>query len=328
METGKTRFIDHIIEGATEHVSVQTFTWKTALAANYDIFHIHWPERLVRRGYLKTLILLVQLRGRRIPIVRTLHNERPHEPGNRLESVLLSLIDRRTDLFVALTPATVPPTSAPSVVIPHPHYIPRVAGHADVAPVTGLLLYFGIVRPYKGVDQLVQAFEQWNSDEVSLRIVGSATGDRGNATRAAIARDSRITADLRYVPDDELTAEILAAELVVLPYKDMHNSGALLLALSLGRPVLVPRSDANEQIANEVGAQWVHQFDGPISPDVLSRALVGARERTPNDRPNLAARDWDLIGRKLEQAYSLVLGEPQSSEYPQKSRQQPQPEAS
>ncbi|GAB3146024.1 GDP-mannose--glycolipid 4-beta-D-mannosyltransferase [Microbacterium neimengense] len=306
-EPGKTRFIDHLVEGAPNDVEVQTFTWKGALRADFDVFHIHWPERLLRKGWGKTLTLLAVLWVRGIPIARTLHNIDPHEAGSRLESRLLRLIDRRTALFIRLNDHTPVPGRAPAVTVPHPHYLPRTGHRTDIDAVKGRVLYFGIVRPYKGVQTLLDAFLSAPEADATLRIVGSATGDRGDGVRAAVASDDRISARLQYVTDAELDDEILAAEIIVLPYRRMHNSGALFLALSHNRPVLVPRSAVNEDISREVGAGWVYQFDGDLDGPQLIQTLHDVQRSAPSGPPDLGARDWDVIGKQLHEAYRLVV---------------------
>ncbi len=63
---------------------------------------------------------------------------------------------------------------------------------------------------------------------------------------------------LGFAPDADLVREISMSEMVVLPYRFMHNSGAVLLALSLDRPVLVPDNEVNRLLEIEVGSDWVH----------------------------------------------------------------------
>ena len=84
-----------------------------------------------------------------------------------------------------------------------------------------------------------------------------------------------------YVTDDVLVREVTASELVVLPFANMTNSGSLLLALSLDRPVLVPSQPMTEQLAAEVGPGWVLTYAGPLEPAVLLDALAAARRSPP-----------------------------------------------
>ena len=56
----------------------------------------------------------------------------------------------------------------------------------------------------------------------------------------------------------------------MLPYRHMHNSGAALTALSLDRPVLVPETDVNRDLARETGPGWVVTFAGELRPATWS----------------------------------------------------------
>jgi glycosyltransferase involved in cell wall biosynthesis len=101
-----------------------------------------------------------------------------------------------------------------------------------------------------------------------------------------------VSAELSYADDATLAAEIAAATLVVLPYKAMHNSGALLLALSLDTPVLAPDNEVNRRLSEEVGEGWLHLFEGTITIDDLERALKAIAASPPGGRPDLSAREW------------------------------------
>ncbi|NYD68516.1 hypothetical protein [Agromyces atrinae] len=301
-EAGATRFVDHMVEGAAPGVEIRFFRWKDALRGGYDVFHLHWPERLVRRGVFRTLVLLTLLKIRRVALVRTLHNVRPHEPGGRFEASLLHLIDRRTDLFIRLNDFTEVPGAAGVVTIPHPHYLNRVDG-SEFTLTRGRVLYFGIIRPYKGVDDLLAAFGQTSAADLSLRFVGSAKGDRGDSIRSAEELDSRISSRLAYVPDDELMAEIASSELVVLPHRDMHNSGSTFLVLSLQKPVLLPRNPINEALIAEVGEGWIYLYDDDLKASDIEAALTRVQHE-PRDAPDLSRRDWKRIGFQLRDAYA------------------------
>ena len=123
----------------------------------------------------------------------------------------------------------------------------------------------------------------------------------------ACAADARTSARLEYVGDEVLAREIGEAQCVVLPYQDMQNSGALLLALSLGRPVLVPRSEANAVLAAEVGEEWVRLYDGVLDADVLAEALRAQTRWRRQSAPDLSRRDWPRLGVQHHATYMAAL---------------------
>jgi beta-1,4-mannosyltransferase len=295
------------------HVEVFGFTWRRALTARYDVFHIHWPEILLQgstpgRALARRMLFrlfLTRLQRRRTAVVRTVHNVRSHESVPRRDQRLLRRFDQRTTLWIRLNPFTPLPAGALERTIPHGDYRDWYSAHTPGAPVPGRLLYFGLIRPYKGVDALVDSFRQLGDDAPAdltpssragiaptLRIVGSPqTSELARHLQLAAHDDPRIEFVLRHATDAELADAIGAAELVVLPYAEMHNSGAALLALSLDRPVLVPRNEATSALAEEVGVDWVLTYERPLTAQVLADAL--ARARQPRDLgPDLSQRGW------------------------------------
>ena len=98
-----------------------------------------------------------------------------------------------------------------------------------------MVLCFGLMRPYKGIDLLLDAWGQ-GLDGAELWIVGMARMDT-SALRARAPASVRF--DERFVADDELPALFARAQLVVLPYREAEASGVLFTALAFGRPLLL-----------------------------------------------------------------------------------------
>lgn len=296
-------------------VDVDYFTWRQGLFGRYDLLHVHWPEFLVRRdgrvaraaAQLRFALLLGRLRVDRTPVVRTLHNPSPHEAGGRLERALLRECDRLTTHWVLLNRHTRLPVPGPATVVPHGHYADWYAGHPTGTRVPGRVLTFGLLRPFKGTDALLAATMAVPDPEVTLRVVGRPVlPEMRVLVEDAVTADQRITAVLDHIDDATLAAELGAAQLVVLPYRQLHNSGALLLALSLHRPVLVPDNPATAELAAEVGPEWVHRYRGEFTSGTLVEALAATRE-PPAVPPDLSRREWPLIGAAYADAYRAAV---------------------
>jgi beta-1,4-mannosyltransferase len=88
----------------------------------------------------------------------------------------------------------------------------------------------------------------------------------------------------------------------------MHNSGTLLLALSLARPVLAPWSESNAALAEEVGPGWVFLYEGDFEPALLESTLDKVRGTPRGSAPDLSQRDWPRIGRLHYRTYLEALG--------------------
>ena len=202
-------------------------------------------------------------------------------------------------------------------------------------PVPGQFGYAGLIKPYKGVERLVDAFAEASAIDptLTLRISGKPANDViERRLRAATERLSGLDMTLRYVSEHAFVDVVTSSELVVLPYRFMHNSGAALAALSLGRPVLVPDNDLNRALSSEVGPGWVHLFDGELTAANTARLdSRGARRATPigsrsqrsrvagrrrPSRPRLQAghrpSQWS-IGRRDRRRYRRRVARPSSS---------------
>lgn len=294
---------------ATPGVEVRTFSWRRVLLGRYDVFHAHWPEilvsgqsplkALVRQGL--TAVLLLKLQLTRTPIVRTVHNLHLPEGISRRERFLLRWFDRRTTLRIRLNPTTPFPSDTAYETILHGDYREWFGRYPKPAREHGRLGYFGLIRRYKGVEQLLEVFARTPGDDLRLTVAGKPSSDELAATVRELAdRDPRVRVQLAFLQDAELADLVGRSELIVLPYRDMHNSGGVLTSLSLDRPVLVPDNETTAALAEEVGPQWVQRY-AELTPEVLSEAAVRARDI--EGRPDLSARSWAEAGRQHEAAY-------------------------
>jgi glycosyltransferase involved in cell wall biosynthesis len=153
------------------------------------------------------------------------------------------------------------------------------------------LLFFGLIRPYKGLEDLVRAFDALPPEAIErywLTVVGE-TWEGWELPAELIAQSryrDRITFVNRYVRDEEVGAFFAGADAVVLPYRRSSGSGALHVALSQGLPVVV----------SDVGglAEAVARYEGAITvPPADPAALAAALEQA-------AA----LRGRRFEDPHS------------------------
>lgn len=298
----------------TPGVEVVTFSARAALLGRYSVVHLHWPETIVGLGgrrftgrlvrWVLAALLLVRLTIARTPVVRTVHNVGLPADASGAQRLLLRWFDRLTTHRIVLNDRTVCP--GPSTTIPHGHYRDWYTGPRSTV-VPGRLQYVGLVRRYKGVEGLVEAFRSLTDDSLTLDIAGAASSPELVVTVSALAYDDpRISLRFDYLSDDELVAAVTAAELVVLPYRFMHNSGTVLAALSLDRPVLAPDTPVNADLAAEVGPGWIHTFTGDLTGEAVEAALAAARApRAPS--PDLSAREWDDAGQAHLAVYRAAL---------------------
>lgn len=314
---GKTRYIDHMLGSNPSNVDQYPFSWKRALVGRYDVVHVHWPENIVRAknpvlaGFKAILAAIFYLRISiaRIPVVRTLHNLAPHENPSVVERIAIRCFERVTVFNIRLNETTELPVGCDSATILHGHYR-SVYSKPVSRSIDGRLLYFGIIRPYKGVENLIDQFAALDSESATLSVVGKPNSpELARSIREKAAKDQRVSVRLEFAPDGELAEEIAKSALVVLPYSEMHNSGAALLALSLDRPILAPSTPANAALEREVGSKWMRLYNGEsLTTGDLTEALTAVAEAGGDGRPDLGLRDWANVGRRHADVYGTVMG--------------------
>ena len=138
------------------------------------------------------------------------------------------------------------------------------------------MLFFGQIRPYKNIPELIKVFSRLQRTDARLLIVGGVSNDRLEREVREAASDERVLLRLGPIPDDQLHRYLAAATLVVLPYREILNSGSALLTLTHARPLLVPDRGAMAELQSRVGPDWARLFAPPLNPDHLHAALSWA----------------------------------------------------
>jgi glycosyltransferase involved in cell wall biosynthesis len=189
---------------------------------------------------------------------------------------------------------------------PYNHVVTSEAARADAKDESSFrLLYFGVIRPFKGVEDLVAAFSSLDRDQASqfrLSVVGE-TWEGWTIPDEAIASSPHT--DLiervdRYVSDEELATYVARADAIVLPYHRSSLSGPLHIALTAGLPVVVTAvGGLVEVVRNYAGAVLVP----PRDPTALRDALLELPARRGQRYANPHSWQQTLDG------YRALIGE-------------------
>ena len=176
-------------------------------------------------------------------------------------------------------------------------------GRLGIDAATPVLLHFGLLRPYKNVPHLVSTFAHAALPDALLLIAGKPFDDqvRGEVETAA-ADVAGVRLELRYIRPDEVQLFFLAADLVVLPYQRILNSGAALLALSFARPVLVPTMGSMVEHREDFGDDWVRLYEGELGADDLRAALAWA-QAGKRRQPEIEHLDWRSLAHTTKLIY-------------------------
>jgi len=319
-------YIKTLLKGLGTRVDLEVFSWRKALFGDYDVLHLHWPEHLVSsrsaaKGWLKALAfgaIILRARIQSKKLVWTVHNETPHEQHALSVSLAFRYFQRCVDAAIYLTEsgrATFTANRRPEieVVIRHGHYGPSLPDPEDrraheSASGRPYLVSFGLLRPYKGLDRLIEAVIGCSSD-VDLVIAGQPRDPEHLEQLQRIAgADPGIRLDARYIPQQELVSLIDGSLGVVLPYRRMNNSGALMMALTLAKPVLVPDGQPSREVAALAGEEWVDFFTSPLEPRHIDN-FVASAAKPRSAPPDLRPFNWDDIIESHESLYRKLTGQ-------------------
>jgi glycosyltransferase involved in cell wall biosynthesis len=168
-----------------------------------------------------------------------------------------------------------------------------------------VILFFGLLRPYKGLDTLLEAFREVGGAE--LWIVGNPRMEVEPLRRLAAEAPGRVRLLTRFVEDAEIPAIFRRADLLVLPYRDAEHSGVLYTGLAFGKPLALSAVGGFPEVAATGAARLVPPEDRPALAEALSE-LAGdatARERLATAARAAAAGpySWDAVAAQTLTLY-------------------------
>ena len=302
----------------------------------FDILHVHWPDPLfLSDSWIKTIaktslslftILVAKFLGTRL--FWTVHNMSSHEGRfSHIENCA-------TRLMVGLCDGIVAHTSHSKELLSQKYRIPEARIH--VIPIgdysgfyanslgresaRGCLGYgvletvfasVGVIRPYKGLPELINAFNAISDVNARLLLAGRPIDDEtGEEIGGLCEGNDRIRSVLKFIPDDDLQIYMNAADVIVFPYRKITTSAAVMLAMAFGKAIVAPSLPFMKETLSEAGTI----FYDPANADALLGALnMAIHRRTElksmgiSNREAVSAFSWDKIGKKTIQAYRTAF---------------------
>jgi glycosyltransferase involved in cell wall biosynthesis len=280
-------------------------------ARTADVVHFQWLTVQQLDGRL-----LPEARpGGHPPLVLTAHDVLPREGSARRRAAQRRMYEHFDAVVVHTEHGRSRLTQQLGVderrvhVIPHgafAHLADLPAAPPPFATDKRVVLFFGLLRPYKGLDILLQAWR--GIDDAELWIVGMPRMDI-----AALRSDAPANVRLvpRFVADAELPAYFARADLVVLPYREIEQSGVLFTALAFGKPLLVSDVGGFAELAARGAAHAVAPGDAAALHDALVGLLANpAALASLGERALTAAHGeygWDAIAARTLALYRILL---------------------
>jgi glycosyltransferase involved in cell wall biosynthesis len=339
--TERNPYQQNLVQGIRENgvnveIVASDFTYVFSLsrfARHRDVIHLHWLqsfyqgdnsiETVVKSVLFPLDLLFAYLLGANI--VWTVHNVRPHEVTfPRLYATLGHIISRLSEAIHVHGEPTIDRiiaeyhlderTRDKCVIVPHGNYINNYRNDVSkdearetlgVAPDDLLYLFLGNIRPYKGVPELIDAFQETEDGSSTLIIAGKSYTERYERELSNVIADhENIRFVPEFIPEDEVEIYFNGADVSVFPFRSVLTSGSILLAFSFGCPAVVPN------IGNVGAINEGTIFYDPNAETVgkaLSRAKKQDLERLGEEALLVAQRrDWDTIGSDIVEVYKTI----------------------
>jgi glycosyltransferase involved in cell wall biosynthesis len=309
--------------------------WLASHRRSVRYLHVHWPEGLYRfeRGpsrlrvplsWAKLALLRTRLgvaRALGYRLIWTVHQVYPHDTASaRLDRAGARMLARQASLMLAHDPETaeharqeLAPATGSVEVIGHGSYVgvyppgrPRdeVRSELGIADKRVAFLCFGELRADSDIAILVEAFVQRSDADVALVIAGNAKDQRaGDVVAAAAAADSRVVWIEGFVPAERVRELYEATDVAVISRANGGTSGSLILALSLGSPVVVADMPAYRRLTGDGAAGWLFRR-GDVDELRLALEISAADESGRTERADAARRiaaslDWNAAAAQI-----------------------------
>lgn len=299
------------------------------------VIHLHWINDYLGRvfwsgnalkAFLRTWllaldVLMVRLRG--VRVIWTVHNRLSHESPNRHREIMarrrlarsvtrliFHSAEARTEVEQLLSLRL----AHRSVVIPHGNYLGmyppdpiranELRTHFDIQDGDHVILFFGAIRRYKGVHTLLQALRDVPDPQLKLIIAGNPMDqERADEIQTAAKADRRIRLQLGFIPESDVCPLYSIAHLAAVPFERTLSSGSAILALSMGKALLLPDearvlglpTDGILFFGNEQGLKMILQRLSTWDLEAMGRRNLEAAKTL----------NWKKIGQMTVSAYGL-----------------------
>ncbi len=300
----------------------------------YKIIHLHWLfafsisrtgtiSRKFSEQYFFLFLSLMNILGYRL--VWTVHNVLPHETtfpndieltrflANACSKIIVhskSTVEEMKRLRIGTSKTTIIPiaskTNLASNLIPSQH---EARQSLKIADDSFVFLFFGLIREYKGVSELLSVFTKVKNvhPNAILLIAGENKDDHFPSELMKYASNSIIT-DLKYQSESTLSNYISASNVTVLPYKKVTTSSTALHSLSYGKPIVAPKIGPFTEYPETVG-----YFYDPAKNSSLETAMLSAiQEDALSEKSNNAVKysatfSMSTIAKKTETLFQSLL---------------------
>ena len=307
--------------------------FRSVLSSKAKNLHMHWIDRF--SGFrsknplvslLKSFLFLIDIflikSILKVKIIWTIHNKYTHECFHvRIERFTRKFFSNKVDAIIChCNQAKKEIQSEFDTPQNKIHVIPignYIDGHKNEISKDKALKYlnlkskdfvylnFGAIRPYKGIDKLINCFKTMGKNEnVKLMIIGKPVNDqiKNDIIKSSTAVEN-IKLHFEFVHDDDVQIYFNASDIVVFSFKKILGSAGILLAMSFGKPIIAPRLGCIIDVLDEKGAFLYDSREDKGLLMALKNAMENKDKLEKMGRHNLKlARlyEWKKIGTETK----------------------------
>ncbi|HSW89030.1 MAG TPA: glycosyltransferase [Candidatus Saccharimonadales bacterium] len=276
----------------------------------FTIFHLHWvmftplsQSKVVQSiSLVYVLFIIIFIKLIRYKLVWTIHNILPHNTLTANDMFITKFLCKVSDAKIVHSQFTVTELENSGcdihkiTIIPHGNYISsyenritkrEARNFLEIEQQAFVFLFFGEIKLYKGIDDLLKAFKSISSTykHVTLIIAGKVyePSIQQLITDYSSELGDKVTAHLRHIKDKEIQYFMNAANVVVYPFKKITTSGSVLLALSFGKSIIYPKLGALQELHEAVGFPYESSdSDGLLKS--MQRAIASDKAMLPKEK--------------------------------------------
>jgi D-inositol-3-phosphate glycosyltransferase len=329
---GKTQFLDSPppddIDIERKMNSINPINW---ISVGYKIKKEN-PDILIFKYWLPfmapcfgTIARIVKGNGH-TRVICILDNVIPHEkrPGDNL---LTKYFIKTVDGAIAMSDSVLTDlrkfnTIIPAALNPHPlfdNFGPSVSrelalGSLGIPPESKVILFFGFIRAYKGLDLLIKAFAQKRFRNRNLKLVIAGEFYEESAPYSKLISENELGNDIflfdRFINDDEVSIFFSAADIVVQPYRSATQSGVTQIAYHFGKPMIVTDVGGLKEIVPNGECGYVVPPDPDAIADAIDNYFSGGKQNffIENVKAAKSRFSWRKMCETILSVYSQCTG--------------------
>lgn len=265
-------------------------------------------------------------KNRHSKIIAVLDNIIPHEkgPGDR---ILTSYFVKSQDGFIAMSNAVMSEletftTSTPRLYSPHPVYdnygklIDKeiAINNLGLDQNTSYILFFGLIRDYKGLDLLIEAFSdpRFRKKNIKVLVAGEFYTDPEKTYNLIrnLGLDNDIIIKSEFIPDSEVANWFCASDLIVQPYKTATQSGITQIAYHFEKPMLVTNVGGLPEIITHNKSGYVVEPDPAQIADAIDDFFIRNREKELIEgvRDDKKKFEWSRMIESINKVLEQITG--------------------